>query len=85
MGGCLSKKKSTQNNLVQSTPTNRESIITNKPRGNCEITKTRPSSNAKENTSVDEADSVPTTAIELGGLKIRYASMTKRGYYPEGE
>jgi hypothetical protein len=88
MGGCLSKQKSTAKELevVQPTPTtNRETILPHQPSDNGHIpnNKTRSAFTAKDDADV-ELESVPTTTLKLGGLKIRYASMSKRGYYPEG-
>eukprot|EP00557_Chaetoceros_sp_GSL56_P012392 CAMPEP_0176480538 /NCGR_PEP_ID=MMETSP0200_2-20121128/2332_1 /TAXON_ID=947934 /ORGANISM="Chaetoceros sp., Strain GSL56" /LENGTH=644 /DNA_ID=CAMNT_0017876667 /DNA_START=67 /DNA_END=2001 /DNA_ORIENTATION=- len=95
MGSCHSKKKIVQQaspalataaaaTTATTTTTNRESIAANKPRDHSDVHRTSPASKSKENTTnYGNIESVSTASLELGGLNIRYASMTKRGYYPE--
>lgn len=84
MGGCLSKQKSTPKELEVVQPTPRTNLLPHQPCDNGHIpNKTRSAPTAKDDADV-ELESVPTTTLKLGGLKIRYASMSKRGYYPEG-
>jgi hypothetical protein len=74
MGGCTSKNGTTEEVKYQRPNTHpRKSIIDNKQVD----TKSEPVSNGKD--VIEESNE-----IHLGGLKIRYAYVSQRGFYPDG-
>ena len=79
MGGCLSREKNAQEQMIaqMSRPTaqHRGSITYLKPRDICE-----------NEEALQRFHTIDVTEeLELGGLKIRYGYMSQRGYYPDGE